>query len=94
MVQTTKAYKVSWKQTLKAYKSNMGTNQQRHQTHVQNNSQITNPVQTHDEAPLSITPQCNSLAGTLKPLSQHLQQSQLEPLRTCHYVIIPHDLSY
>ena len=26
MVQTTKAYKVSWKQTLKVYKSNMGTN--------------------------------------------------------------------
>ena len=26
MVQTTKAYKYSWKQTLKAYKSNMGTN--------------------------------------------------------------------
>ena len=26
MVQTIKAYKNSWKQTLKAYKSNMGTN--------------------------------------------------------------------
>ena len=26
MVQTIKAYKLSWKQTLKAYKSNMGTN--------------------------------------------------------------------
>ena len=26
MVQTIKAYKHSWKQTLKAYKSNMGTN--------------------------------------------------------------------
>ena len=26
MVQTINAYKLSWKQTLKAYKSNMGTN--------------------------------------------------------------------
>ena len=26
MVQTIKAYKLSWKQTLKAYKSNIGTN--------------------------------------------------------------------
>ena len=30
MVQTTKAYKFSWKQTLKAYKSNMGTNYTKH----------------------------------------------------------------
>ena len=30
MVQTIKAYNVSWKQTLKAYKSNMGTNYTKH----------------------------------------------------------------
>ena len=30
MVQTTKVYKNSWKQTLKAYKSNMGTKQTKH----------------------------------------------------------------
>ena len=58
-----------------------GTNHQGHQTHVQDNRQSTNPVQTHDEtypthalpvrthdeAPLSIFPQRNSLAGTLNP---------------------------
>ena len=58
-----------------------GTNCQRHQTHVQDNSQVTNPVRTHDEtyqthalpvrthdeASLSITPRCNSLARTLNP---------------------------
>ena len=30
MVQTTKAYKVTWKQTLKAYKSNMSTKHTKH----------------------------------------------------------------
>ena len=30
MVQTIKAYKYSWKQTLKAYKSNMGTKYTKH----------------------------------------------------------------
>ena len=30
MVQTIKAYKFSWKQTLKAYKSNMGTKHTKH----------------------------------------------------------------
>ena len=30
MVQTIKAYKFSWKQNLKAYKSNMGTNYTKH----------------------------------------------------------------
>ena len=58
-----------------------GTNCQGHQTHVTDNRQITNPVRTHDEmypthvlpvrthdeASLSITPQHNSLAGTLNP---------------------------
>ena len=56
-----------------------GTNCQGHQTHVQDEREITNPVQTHDEtypthmlpvrthdeAPLSMTPQRNSLATTL-----------------------------
>ena len=48
-----------------------GTNQQRHQTHVQDNSQIMNPVQTPDEASLSITPRRNSHAGILIPQQFH-----------------------
>ena len=58
-----------------------GTNCQRHQTHVQDDRQSMNPVQTHDEAypthalpvrthdeaPQSMTPRHNSLARTLNP---------------------------
>ena len=52
-----------------------GTNCQRHQTHVQDKL----PVQTHDEAPLSITSQHNSLAGTLNPYL-----GTFENLSLCH----------
>ena len=43
MVQPTKAYKVSWKQTLKAYKSNMGTKKKKKQTneHMEIKTDIT-----------------------------------------------------
>ena len=46
MVQTIKTYKTSWKQTLKAYKSNMGTNHktqyiEKHLKYININQSIT-----------------------------------------------------
>ena len=57
-----------------------GTNHQGHQTHVQDKL----PVRTHDEAPLSIAPQHNSLARTLNLAPLAIPARTFKNLSLCH----------